>query len=207
MRGSFKIVGGCVLLFLALTTSVFILLAFEPLKELGLHSPLTEDNTTNSPLTEDNTTNSPLTEDNTTNSPLIEYGDIQFEIVGQGSSCGIFTRANYTITEFEVWEKLWIDIHRVYYPIPELPPIDFATDIVFAVFQGERPTGGYMTNITRIMVTETSYEVYIDEHHPGDHCVTTQVSTQPYHIVKVSNFPQDLPVQFVYNIIVDNCGS
>ena len=172
MRGSFKIIGGCILLLLTLTTSVFILVAFEPLKELGLYSPLTEEDT------------------------------ISFETIGQGYNCGISTKSNYTITEFEAWEKLWTDIHKTHYPRPELPSIDFTTDIVFAVFQGEYPTGGYMTNITRISLTETSYKVYIDEFQPGPHCGTTQAFTQPYHIVKISNYPQDLPVQFIYNIVV-----
>ncbi|MFX0062662.1 MAG: protease complex subunit PrcB family protein [Candidatus Hermodarchaeota archaeon] len=177
MRGSFKIIGGFIVLFLTLTTSIFILVAFEPLKELGLYSPLTEDST------------------------------ISFETISQGWYCGISTRNNYTITELEAWEKLWMDLHSGHTPLPELPSIDFTTELLFAVFQGERPTGGYMTNITRISVTETSYEVYIDEIHPGAHCVTTQALTQPYHIVKISNYPQNLPVQFIYNIVIDNCDS
>ncbi|MFX1535785.1 MAG: protease complex subunit PrcB family protein [Promethearchaeota archaeon] len=177
MRGSFKIIGGGILLFLTLTASIFILLAFEPLKELGLYSPLTEGNT------------------------------ISFETIEQGAYCGITTRVNYTITESEAWEKLWTDFHRGHTPLPELPSIDFTTELIFAVFQGERSTGGYMTNITRISVTETSFKVYIDEVHPGAHCVTTQAITQPYHIVKISNFPQKLPVQFIYNIVVYDCGS
>ncbi|MFX1253386.1 MAG: protease complex subunit PrcB family protein [Promethearchaeota archaeon] len=212
MRGSFKIIGGCVLLFLILTISVFIMLAFEPIKELELHSPDTEDNTTDTPDitindTEDNTTDTPDTEDNTTDTPDMDFYPIHFDDIEQESNCGIFTKTNHMITEFEAWAKLWTDIHRIYYPLPELYPVDFTTDLIFAVFQGECPTGGYMTNITRIILTETSYEVYIDEFHPGAHCVTTQALTQPYHIVKISNFPQDLPVQFVYNIIVDDCGS
>ncbi|MFX0094424.1 MAG: protease complex subunit PrcB family protein [Candidatus Hodarchaeota archaeon] len=177
MRDSLKIIGGGVLLFLILTTSVFVLLAFEPLKELEPFLPLTEDTT------------------------------ISFETIKQGSYCGISTRNNYTITEFEAWKKLWTDIHSIYTPLPELPPVDFTTDLIFAVFQGERPTGGFLTNITKISITKTSYEVYIDELHPGVHCGTTQALTQPYHIVKISNFPQNLPVQFIYNIVIYNCDS
>ncbi|MFX1255789.1 MAG: protease complex subunit PrcB family protein [Promethearchaeota archaeon] len=177
MRGSFKIIGGCILLFLTLTTSVFILVAFEPLKDLGLYSPLTEGDT------------------------------ISFETIEQGAYCGIITRINYTITNSEAWEKLWTDFNKGRTPLPELPSIDFTTDIVIAVFQGGQSTGGYMTNITKITVTETSYKVYVDEHHPGAHCATTQALSQPYHIVKISNFSQELPVQFVYNTVFDNCDS
>lgn len=126
---------------------------------------------------------------------------IPFETVEHGGSCGITARIEFVITNEQDWETLWIGFSNDTTPVPEVPPVNFTTDMIIAVFQGERMTGGYSTTIQRIELTNSSYVVYVNEMHPGSGAVI-MVVTHPYHIVKLSGFPQDLPVEFVYNIFV-----
>lgn len=130
--------------------------------------------------------------------PLLD--SIPFETVDQERSSSIFVRAEYVITEEEDWESLWADMHNGSSQVPELPLVNFTTDIIIAVFQGERMSWGYETIIRRIVLTNTKYVVYVDEKQPGSGIVLPAIS-HPYHIVKISGYPQGLPVEFVYNRI------
>ncbi|MHA2135700.1 MAG: protease complex subunit PrcB family protein [Candidatus Thorarchaeota archaeon] len=125
---------------------------------------------------------------------------IPFEILDLGGFCGITARVEYKITEEQDWETLWKDMNNISSLVPELPPVNFTTDTLIAVFQGERATGGYLTTITRIVLTGTNYVVYVDEEHPGSGVGVLMVYTQPFHIVKISGYPKHLPVAFVYNV-------
>jgi len=89
---------------------------------------------------------------------------------------------------------------------PEVPSVNFTSEMLIAVFQGERGSSGYLTHITRIIMTNTYYLVYVDEIHPGENCGTLTVMTYPYHIVKINGHPLNLPVLFVYNITIHDCG-
>ena len=97
-------------------------------------------------------------------------------------------------------------MHDICSSIPELTAVNFTTDLMFAVFQDQCVTGGYMTTITRIALASNSYVVCVDELNPGPGCIVTHALTEPYHIVKISGFSQDLPAQFVYNIAVVDYG-
>jgi len=138
---------------------------------------------------------------------LLTTEEVFFEDVEQGFKSGVSERTELKITDLETWEDLWAEMQSIYTPVDQTPIIDFSTSVVFAVFQGERATGGYVTTITRIVLTATGCVVFIDEVHPGPDCVTAHWLTQPYHIVVVTSSSQNLPVQFVYNITICICGS
>jgi hypothetical protein len=129
--------------------------------------------------------------------PLLD--SIPFETVELGGACGIHARVEYKITDQEDWVTFWIGFSNDTFPSPDVPPVNFTTDIIIAVFQGTRSTGGYSTTIRRIALTDTKYVVYVDEKHPGPGGLT-MAEEHPFHIVKISGYPQDLPVEFVYNI-------
>jgi hypothetical protein len=132
--------------------------------------------------------------------------DIAFEEIDQGFYCGLTARITYVISENESWSELWTNMHNICSSVPNLPLANFTTDLIIAVFQGELATGGYMTTITKIVRTINRYLVYVDEIHPGPNCGTTQALTQPYHIVRITGYPLDLPTQYVYNITVYDCN-
>ncbi len=132
--------------------------------------------------------------------------DVPFETVDSGGGYNYETRDNYTITDTATWESLWLDLYSGHSHPPEVPIVNFTSEMLIAVFQGVRGSSGYSTNITRIIVTNAYYIVYIDEIHPGENCGILAVMTYPYHIVKISDHPLNLPVQFVYNITDYDCG-
>ena len=134
-----------------------------------------------------------------------QYFEVPFEVVDSGGGYYYATRANFTITNSTFWESLWQFLYSGHSHPPEVPTVNFTSEMLVAVFQGERSSGGYLTNITRIIMTSMYYMVYIDEIHPGESCGTAAVMTYPYHIVKIIGHPLNLPVQFVYNITIHEC--
>lgn len=132
--------------------------------------------------------------------------EVSFEVIDPGGGYNYEQRANFTITDAAIWESLWLELYSGHIPIPEVPTVNFTSAMLIAVFQGERGSSGYSTNITRIVMTEAYYVVYVDETHPGEGCVLLTVMTYPYQIVKVSVHPFNLPVRFVYTIIIHECG-
>jgi len=130
---------------------------------------------------------------------------VPFEEIDKDWISGYESRDNLTIRDDETWETLWTEMEFSQSHPADLPKINFTREMIIAVFQGERGSSGYWTNITRIIMTNSSYVVYVDEIHPGESCGGLAVMTYPYHIVKISDLPLNLPVQFVYNIIIHEC--
>jgi hypothetical protein len=131
--------------------------------------------------------------------------EVPFEVIDPGGGYGYEDRDNFAIRDAVTWERLWLDLYSGHSHIPEVPAVNFTSEMLIAVFQGERSSSGYLTNITRITMTSASYKVYVDEKHPGEGCGVLTVMTYPYHIVKISDLPLNLPIRFVYNIIVYDC--
>ncbi len=136
---------------------------------------------------------------------LLPRTEVSFETIDPGGGYGYEDRDNFAIRDAVTWENLWQDLYSGHFPVPEVPSVDFISEILIAVFQGERGSGGYLTNITRITMTIAYYVVYIDEIHPGEGCGVAAVMTYPYHIVKISDLPLNLPIRFVYNTTVYDC--
>ncbi len=129
---------------------------------------------------------------------------VPFEEIEQGFYCGLRTRVNYVITDNDTWNTLWMNVNNISTGYPDLPFVNFTSEVVIAVFLGEFSTGGYVAEITGIFKLRDKVTVNIREQHPGEGCGVTMALTQPYHIVKVLG---DLyqPIEFVYTLDIHDC--
>ncbi|MFW9964521.1 MAG: hypothetical protein ACFFCX_13200 [Candidatus Sifarchaeia archaeon] len=125
------------------------------------------------------------------------FEGIPFETIDKGRTSSIETKAEYVIIEQQDWEMLWIEHHYYSEEVPELPFVNFTTDMIIAVFQGLSGASDEIT-IRRIVFSETHFVVHVDE---KDVVSPLMMITWPYHIVKISGYPQDIPVEFEYRII------
>lgn len=116
--------------------------------------------------------------------------ELIFETISKGSWSGHNDRKNYVIKDNTKWSNLWDIVHLRVTPKPELPDINFNDEMIIAVFQGSRPTGGYNIEITGIIEKENSIEVFIKETSPVG--IVTLVLTQPYHIVKIKKADKEV---------------
>ena len=81
-------------------------------------------------------------------------------------------------------------------PAPNAPEVDFSEEMVIAIFSGEKPTGGYSIEITKVELDEDEVTIFFEEVSPEPGQPVTEALTQPFHIVKINRI-DDLPVKFM----------
>jgi len=119
---------------------------------------------------------------------------LKFETIGKGFFSGFTERKNWVIRTQEQWAELWSIHTSTRIPHTSPPAIDFARDMVLAVFMGQRPSGGFSIEITKVEKVENTIVVFFRETEPAPEAEVTAVLTQPYHIIKIEK--TDLPVIF-----------
>ena len=112
---------------------------------------------------------------------VIEF-NISFETIDIGYICAHRERRDYVIQTQQEWDDLCSS--------SDAPGIDFSSNIVLAVYMGERFTGGYHIEITNISESVFYIRVYIRETSPSPDQLVTMALTQPHHIVKLNRIPK-----------------
>jgi hypothetical protein len=74
------------------------------------------------------------------------------------------------------------------------PKVDFAKEMVVAVFMGSRPTAGFSVEILSAAERGGQLVVTYRERMPSEGAMTAQILTAPYHIAAISK--TDKPVSF-----------
>jgi hypothetical protein len=111
-------------------------------------------------------------------------GDIGFSTIARDDNApGIAYRLNEVVTDPISFERLWADIYDGMDPIPDMPKIDFAEDMVIAVSPGRMLTGGYDAEIVAVQEKENKISVTILLTKPSG--TVTEALTQPHHIIKL----------------------
>ena len=82
--------------------------------------------------------------------------------------------------------------------------IDFENYDMIAVFAGSKSSGGYSTQITRVMENEDSLKVYVQETSPGKNCIVTMAITYPSNIILIEKTDKTL-VEFFYTYGIMEC--
>jgi hypothetical protein len=115
-------------------------------------------------------------------------------------SKGELFNGNYNPTQHGVVfdnEDDWNNFKNNIWQIASFPPesdIDFDQDIVLAVFDEPRPTGGHSIDIISVMDNGQNIVVTYDKLMNGD---DTTIPTRPYHFVKIPITSK--PIEFVNN--------
>jgi len=119
---------------------------------------------------------------------------LKFETIEKGFFSGFTERKNWVIRTQEQWMELWGTHTSIRIPHPTPPPVDFGKEMILAVFTGQKPSGGFAVEITRVEKYENELVASFIEVRPPPDALVTQVLTQPYHIIKMKK--SDLPVRF-----------
>ncbi|MBU3925325.1 protease complex subunit PrcB family protein [Patescibacteria group bacterium] len=134
----------------------------------------------------------------TCESSTVSGNELRFKTIIKGLNGNPTGQGNYVIKSKSEWMPILQKINA------ELPaPIDFDKDMIIAVFQGEKSTGGYNTEINTIAEKGNTIEVSVLENSPGRGCAVTQALTSPFHIVKVQK--SDKKVLFNIEKVINDC--
>lgn len=126
-----------------------------------------------------------IEESNAAESNMASPNRLSFRTVAKGYRSGIRESLQTVIRNQTEWQKLW-QRHTSSQPKPPPPPaMDFKSEMVAAVFLGEKPTGGYGVEIVRVERNHGTFTVLYKESEPPPGAMTTQALTQPFHIVRI----------------------
>ena len=131
------------------------------------------------------------------------YDTIPFTLLNSGVHSGITRPAQLVVRDEAAWKALWQEHTSASIPAPALPKIDFAREMVIAIFAGERFTMGYTVTITQIKQFNTGLQVDYTINMPGPSCLVEQTLSQPFTIVKIPR--SDKPISFIAHCNEQSC--
>ena len=110
---------------------------------------------------------------------------VPFSTLAKGFVSGMHEPAQIVIRSRDAWAAVWGRHTRAQVQPPSAPPVDFSRDMVVGIFMGQRGTGGYEIEITRVERADSQLRVYYRSKDPEPGAMVTQMLTQPYHVIKL----------------------
>lgn len=122
--------------------------------------------------------------------PVGEEQGVTVAVIDEGTHAALDERKNFRIMDGEQLAAVWA--HAYGDNAPPMPRIDFTRHEVLAVFDGERPTGGYAVLVSKVIDEPDARTVVITRLEPGEGCVTTQALTTPFQLVRVPRSDKEI---------------
>mmetsp|Transcript_36040 Transcript_36040/g.39833 ORF Transcript_36040/g.39833 Transcript_36040/m.39833 type:complete len:202 (-) Transcript_36040:101-706(-) len=117
-----------------------------------------------------------------------------FQTIEHGFDSGFKNSAQEVFRLSSEFEALWQSHSTIFSPPPNIPEVDFESDMVLGVFLGTQNSGGYDIEIKSIEENDSEISVKCETKGPLGGIVTCAL-TQPFHIVKISKSTK--PVRFI----------
>ena len=95
------------------------------------------------------------------------------------------------------WQALWKNHSRLQLPMPPMPPVDFDSECVVAVFLGPRPTSGYGVSVLGFEEIDGGWTLRVHESTPEPGMAQMQVMTMPFAMLAVPHFEGAAGLQYV----------
>jgi hypothetical protein len=108
-----------------------------------------------------------------------------FRTIDKGQNSGFDGTATVVYRTRGDFESFWRRHGSNRIPVPDVPEVDFASEMVVVVFSGTKNTGGYNVEITSVDQRENEIIVNYVTDSPPPGAITTQALTQPYHMIAI----------------------
>ncbi len=118
--------------------------------------------------------------------------------ISQGTSSHYDEKEDLVIKDESTWKAVWEKHISNRDPQPELPNVDFSNEMVIAVFNDIKPSGGYSVEILMVKDKPDRVEVFLIERSPSPEEIVTSALTQPYHIIKIPKSDKQIYFNRVY---------
>jgi protease stability complex PrcB-like protein len=123
-----------------------------------------------------------------------EGGALTFSTVAKGVASGVLEPLQVAIRTRDEWVAFWARHTRAQVQPPSAPAVDFSREMVVGIFLGERATGGYEVEITKVERGGSELRIHYRSMSPEPRATVTQVRTEPYHVIKLRR--DDSPLVF-----------
>ena len=112
--------------------------------------------------------------------------DVVWDVIAEGGQAVGFEAPTFRLVESESeFLALWNRAYGAQLEVPPLPAVNFRRETVLAIFQGQRPTGGY--GIEVLDASLEGGELFLDMRfrEPAPDAIVTQALTSPWLMVRV----------------------
>ena len=111
---------------------------------------------------------------------------VVWEVVASGTQAPGVQAARYEIiTNRQQLVSFWTRVHAAQLEPPPVPDADFARETLIAIFQGQKPTGGYAVEPRRVAIEQGELYVDVEFVEPAAGDIVTQALTSPWTLVRV----------------------
>ena len=117
-------------------------------------------------------------------------GNIEFSQLAQGNSSDVKAERMTVVRDQQALDRIWSEVRHG----RERPAVDLESEMVLAIFMGERRTGGYQVRVQEVVREGEGFRVHVRMTAPGPNCMTTQAFTQPWQLISLPRV--DGPVEF-----------
>lgn len=101
------------------------------------------------------------------------------------------------------WQTLWEAHTRTSIPTPEAPEVDFESDMVVAVFLGQRSSAGYGVAVESCVAADGKLDVVARETQPDPELMQATMMTAPFHWVIVPRAEGEPELRFASDEATD----
>jgi len=105
---------------------------------------------------------------------------VSIETIAKGDGSRLVEPRRFVVRDPQAFAAVWA-AHAG--PDTPVPPVDFRTRMVVAVFAGQRPTPGFEVDITGTRRDGAALVVIVDEKGPPPSVVSAQILVSPFHVV------------------------
>lgn len=134
----------------------------------------------------------------------VEFTRITREAPSVSHNTGLLAPTRMLISDAATLADVWGRAYGGIQPAPELPSVDFTSERVLLAALGERSSGGYGIEFTRLAIEGGELVAEVRSTSPGKFCAVSTALTQPVDIVK---FPRtDATVRFVESKAIADCS-
>ena len=96
------------------------------------------------------------------------------------------------ITDGAEMAAVWAKIHAGQTPVPAVPGIDFAEEMVLVAALGAKPSSGYAIRIDSVTVRGGRLEAFVRQSRPASGCVLLAVITAPVDLARLPRLGGDV---------------
>ena len=133
----------------------------------------------------------------------LPIGRFRPEPYGFTAYSGIEDSLRVVIRDAAQWATYWDRINAHLIPVPALPTVDFAREMVVVAALGTRSSGGYGIHVDSAYDASTYVEVVVRRSSPGKRCMVTAAFTQPVDLVRLP--ARRVPVRYRERAVVEEC--
>ncbi len=131
-------------------------------------------------------------------------GDIKFEVIKEGFISGFTEETMLVIDNNDDYQKAFAVIYANLDQMPIIPDVDFNEYTVILAAFGTKNTGGFSISVDNILKYRRYYKVNIIETSPGSNCITNQMVTSPFQVIKVKKLLRE--IKFNIKKITADCN-